>query len=185
MNMTKTSAAVRATALVLFSLLASCGPITYDLRITNQQISDCLAKRFPFTKTYLFIFDVTLSNPTVRLLEEVDRVRVSLDVKLNAKVRGEDSPLAGTFGVTTGLRFDNKTGSFFLSDLTIDTLSVSGMSSDIQPKVTQFMARVLAEYLARMPVYTLRATDVKTAIARLTLKNVRVTSGTLILSLGV
>ena len=72
----------------------------YEIVITQQQIDSVLQAKFPVSKSHLFIFRLTYSNPRVTLLPDADRIQVALDAELNLRIRDEPKTLAGSAVVT-------------------------------------------------------------------------------------
>ena len=174
-----------AVAAVLTCLFLSCSILSYEVRITNEDINKRLADKFPLTRTYLLLLKATLSNPHVVLHDTTDKVTLGIDVAVEVPSRNKRDVLNGTVTVTSGLQFNNKTGQFFLKDPVVDTLSISGIESSRAPEVQELVSRALHECLVRMPVYTLKATEVKKSIAKFVIKEVRIRNGVILVTLGV
>ena len=156
----------------------------YHIIITQAQIDEALRARFPVSKTHLFIFRVTYSNPQVKLLPDSNRIEVGLDAELDFKLRGEAKRLGGSALVTSGLTYRNQTKQFFLSDPEIQKFSLQGVPQQDVDKVTAFASDAVRKYLQQFPIYTLRAKDAKTAAARLVLKDVEVKGTEVHVTLG-
>jgi hypothetical protein len=64
------------------TLLAGCaalfGPRTVD--VSQAQLEELLARRFPLSRRVLEIFDVTVSAPRLRLLPEANRIATDFDL---------------------------------------------------------------------------------------------------------
>ena len=143
----------------------------YDVVITQNQIDDALRTKFPVTKRHLLIFQVTYSNPRVTLLQQSNRIEVGLDADLNIELN--ERPLGGTAIVTAGMSYRNETHQFFLSEPVITKLEIRGVPQKHLDKVTRFASDAAREYLQEFPVHTLKAKDVKSATAKLLLKDVQ------------
>ncbi len=65
----------------------------YVFRFTEPQLQEKLSERLPLTKSYFFIFGVTLHKPRVDLVEGSDRVAAGVDIVLNIKIGGSAAPL--------------------------------------------------------------------------------------------
>jgi len=178
----------KGIALILFlnaisaCFLISCG--TYDLRITNEDINKRLAEKFPVTKTYLLLYKTTFSNPRVVLHENTDRVSLGIDVATEMPSRRQRESIYGTVTVTSGLLFNSKKGQLFLKDPVIESLSLADAGGSRKLEIKELLRTALLEYLASMPVYTLKANDTKKSIVRHAVKDVRVSNGVLIVTLG-
>lgn len=152
--------------------------------ITQAQIDQALQKRFPQTKPYLLIFDVTYSNPEVTLLPDSQRVRVGLDTELNLKLGVEKKRLGGGATLTAALNYRPETQEFFLTDPKFERLEIQGIPPKYLETVSTVAAKAAREYVERFPIYTLKATDGKTSAAKLLLKGVDVRDREVVVSLG-
>ncbi len=175
---------VFCTVAVMAGLLFSCSSMTYDVRITNADINARLAAKFPITRTYFRLLEVSFSNPKVVLQEATDKITFSFDVAVAGNAQDQPALLQGSITATSGIRFNNKNGSFYLTDFVIDRVSVPGLAQHQSHAMREKMSAALREYLFRVPVYTLQADQVKTAAEKLMLKNVGISDGVLVVTLG-
>lgn len=156
----------------------------YVITITDSQIQEKLAEKFPLTKTYLFIIDVTLTNPRVELKNGSDRVNAGLDLQLNIKVNDSSEPLGGSVDVSSGIIYQPEQGAFYLADPVIDELTVQGIPVQYIEKVTTALTKALTKYYDSHPIYKLKASDAKQMAARLVLQDVVVADKALKVTLG-
>jgi hypothetical protein len=156
----------------------------YVFRFSENQIREKLSTKLPLTKAYLLIFEVTLDNPRVSLLDKSKRVNAGLDVVLNVRIGNEPRPLGGTIDASGEIKYVQATGEFFLTDPVIERLAVQGIPDAYAGKVSSALTKAVAAYYADHPIYSLRATDAKHAAARLVLKNVVVENHELVVTLG-
>ena len=68
----------------------------FELRVTQQDLQERLDQKFPLTKKYLFLVDVTYSNPRVTLVSGTDRVTFSLDAALGNLSSATSATIQGT-----------------------------------------------------------------------------------------
>ena len=156
----------------------------YEFRFSEQQIREKLSDRLPIKKTYLIVLEVTLDNPRVALAEGSSRINAGLDVTLNIKLKTESKRLGGTIDATGGIRYDDQTGQFFVTDPVIDNLDVQGIPMKLVEKTNKVLTLALTEYFSTRPIYTLDRSDFKQAITALVLTNVVVKDKELIVTLG-
>ena len=171
-------------AAVTVCILFSCSTTTYDVRITNADINTRLTAKFPITRTYLRFLEVSFSNPEVVLHDDTNKITFSFDVAVAGNAHEQPAVLQGSITATSGIRFNNRNGSFYLTDFVIDRLSVPGLAQHQSHAMREKMSAALREYLSRVPVYTLQADKVKTAAEKLVLKDVRISGGVLVVTLG-
>ena len=156
----------------------------YTFRFTEAELQEKMAERLPLRKTYLFIIEVVLDDPRLEMIEGSDRVNAGLDVTLNIKINDEPLPLGGELDVSGGVRYEASDGRFFLTDPVIENLSVQGVPAKYTDRVNSVLTKAIGEYYSDRPIYTLKGSDVKTATAKLLLKNVVVEDRVLIVTLG-
>ncbi len=157
----------------------------YVVRISENQIQEKLAKKLPLTKSYFFIFEVTLDNPRVELRDTSKRVEAGLDVILNITINKNPKPLGGSLDVSGGVKYVAEKGEFFLTDPKIESLAVQGIPAKYTDKVNKVLTKALSEYYKDNPIYTLRSSDAKEAVARLVLKDVVVEGNELVITFGI
>ncbi|BDS07912.1 hypothetical protein NT6N_29520 [Oceaniferula spumae] len=156
----------------------------YEVVITQEQIDDTLNEKFPITKSALIIFQLTYSNPQVTLLPDTDRVQVGLDASLVIKINDQPKTLRGGITVTCGLRYDQETQSFYLTDTEFDRFELDGLPDKYEDKITLLASQYARQRLEKYPVYKLRATDTKKAAAKLLLKDVEIQGQEIHITLG-
>ncbi|MEO0576672.1 MAG: DUF1439 domain-containing protein [Pseudomonadota bacterium] len=157
----------------------------YTLQFTETELQEKLSAKLPVSRDYLFIFEVVLDNPRLRLVEGSDRVNAGMDVTLNIRIGNEPLPLGGKIDISGGVRYASEIGQFFLTDPIIEDLSVQGVPSRYTDRVDEVMTKALARFYAERPIYTLKDTDVKAKAAKLLLKKVVVRNSVLFVTLGV
>jgi len=156
----------------------------YHITITQTQIDQALAGRFPQSKDFLPFFTITYSNPQVTLLEESDRVQVGMDVTLDVRIKGQTEKLGGGCTVTSGISYNAQEHTFYLNDAEFDRLEIQGIPPEHLQKVTKFAAKYAKGYIESRPVYRLKATDAKSTAAKLLLKDVDVREQAVHITLG-
>ena len=156
----------------------------YEIVITQEQIDGALADRFPVSKRYLLLLQVTYSEPVLSLLPEANRIRVGMKAELGYKRDEQDEFIGGSVAVVTGIRYDPEKYQFYLDDPKIETVSVQGVSPQFADRVKDGLQAVSKEHLESIPVYTIRADDVKKTVARMILKDVRIRDGVIHVTLG-
>jgi Protein of unknown function (DUF1439) len=157
----------------------------YVVRIPEKQLQEKLQEKLPISKSYFFIFQVTLDNPRVELTNGNDRINAGLDVVLNIKLGGEEKPLGGSLDASGSIRYEPESGQFYLTDPNIEQFSIQGIPEKHISKATTVMEQALTEYYASHPIYTLKVGDIKQAAAKLVLKSVLVENKELVVVLGI
>ena len=178
------------TSIIIFAVLAISAYFyfsgkEYTIKITEAQLKDTLGKKLPFTKNYFFIFEVTLDNPRISLVEGRDKIDMGLDVILNIKIDKNPKPLGGTIDVSSGIRYEPEKGQFFITDPAVENLKIQGIPEKYMDKANKAFSKALAGYYATHPVYTLKTKDMKQAAVKLVLKSVYIYNKELVIKLGI
>ncbi|HSI11239.1 MAG TPA: DUF1439 domain-containing protein, partial [Chthoniobacter sp.] len=144
----------------------------FPVIITQTQIDDALEQRFPVSKSYLKLFDISYANPEVTLLDEAQRVRVGLDATLNLKVKSHARQFTGGATLTGRVDYHPDTQEFFLDDVKFERLSIEGIPPEYMEPVSTAASKAAQEYVRRAPIYRLKETDTKSALTKVLLKDV-------------
>ena len=174
--------ALLAAVCIAFALYLHGKSLT--LRITEPQMREQLAMRFPIERTSLLLLRWRLTNPQVSFLPQRQRVVLGLDARLNARLDGQRDDLGGRIEVETALRYDTGRGAFFLIDPVITRLAIDGIPEAHVMRVQTSVRGVLAEMFAQVPVYTLRQADLFQDTARRVLEEVRIEDESIVVVLG-
>jgi hypothetical protein len=157
----------------------------YTVHIPEATLQQKAAEKMPIAKRYLILFEVTLANPRINLENGSNRINSGLDVNLNITINEQPKPLSGSIDISSGLKYDNTEGRFFLTDPIIEELNIHGIPEIHVERVKSLITKALVEYYSRNPVYSLSALSAKQAAANLILKNIVVTNKELVVTLGI
>ncbi len=157
----------------------------YEVRISGNQIRTALDARLPVTKRYLYVVEATYRNPRVVLPEGTARITVGLDADVRAVDGKKTDPVTCSADVSTGVAFNASTGEFFLTDFQVDRLDVEHVRGGLTRVARKALGAGLRKVLNEIPIYQLQARDVKTAVAKLVLKNVEIENGDVVVTLGI
>jgi hypothetical protein len=171
--------------LLLVAALSACEN-EYVLRIPQNQLQEKVNETFPAKKPFLALgyFSFTFENPRVTLKEGSDRIHIALDVTptQGALLNPQHS---ASIEVSSGIRYDNKQGAFYLVSPTIEQIGTrAALPIKSRPGTNGILAQLLAEYYATHPVYVLDASQLKQSAAKITLKSVSVENAELVVRLG-
>jgi hypothetical protein len=178
-------------ALIIVALISTVGVYVYlsgkdhVVRIPEKQLQEKLQENLPISKSYFFIFQVTLNNPRVTLKSGSSRVNAGLDATLNIKLANEEIPLSGSLDASGGIKYEPEKGQFYLTDPVVEKLSIQGIPEKYNSKATSVIENALTDYYATHPIYTLKEGDVKQVAAKLVLKSVLVEDKELMVVLGI
>ena len=154
------------------------------LGFTENELLEKLDGQLPWSKTYLFIFEVTLDNPRVVLAEGSDRISGGVDVTLNVYLSDQPTPIEGAVDMSGGVRYEPETGSLFLTDPHVENVRIAGVPDRYANRANEAISLALRDFYDARPIYVLSRKDARTAAARLLLKDVYVRDGKLLLKLS-
>ena len=156
----------------------------YVVELTEAQLQEGLNRIFPVQKSFLEILSVTLSDPQVHLVDGADRISFGSKATLNVTIGQQKKPLGGQSTISTELRYDPDTYSFYLENACLESLEVQGIPVQ-HVEAANHLARKLAQNrLDSTPVYTLRQDSLKQSTARLVLKGMKIKDQKLVIVLG-
>jgi hypothetical protein len=146
-------------------LLTSCAAIspqgikTYT--ISQSQLLELIAQKFPFNERMAELLDLQAIAPRIKLLPETNRIATELD--LNLSERFLRSTFKGTLAMDYGLRFEPSDNSVRLTDVKVNSLQFSGVPVMYQPFVNS-MGPLFAERLLNdFTLHKISAADMATA----------------------
>lgn len=108
-------AGAAAVALALAAVLAACMPAGWTgdgYTFSRGQLQDALARKFPFQRRYLGVFDVTLANPQLTLDAARNRIAIQADARVESGLFRH--PLVGPLAVSSSVHYDAPTRSIRL-----------------------------------------------------------------------
>jgi hypothetical protein len=156
---------------------------TWTWSFDQARIEAELGKRFPLRKTYLALVEVDYTDPRVKLTDGSEEIAVGVDVRVG--VAGGSRELKGSADLLTKIADDADAGALVLREARIVRFAVPGIGDDLAVRVRDIANELAADRISGIPVYTLKTTDVKHAVARLVLRAVVVRDGVLHVTIGV
>jgi hypothetical protein len=131
-------------ALGAAALLAGCAGLGVPSRLTLSQpeLDERLARRFPRTQRVLEVLDLTLSEPRVALLPTQNRL--GCEFALGVRERLLDNRYAGHIAFDTALRWEPRDASLRLAQVAVQRLDLAGAPGALTGQA-QRLGRLLAE----------------------------------------
>jgi hypothetical protein len=166
--------------LVLFSLTQWASALSYTIDIPKQIIEDQISLHMPLEKKLPLVV-IRLSEPKLELLEASNEVSLFLNVDV-LMLKGFKG--AGRGELVGSIDYRPEEGAFYLINPRIVNLSIDHVPKFVMPQISQASKLLLEKSLASYPVYRLNDNDPKHKLAKASLKKVRVSHDTLLLTLG-
>lgn len=144
--------------LMMMTGCASMGPRTVN--ITEQEIQNKIAENLKAPMTVLKIFDVSLSNPLVKLDAGTGRLTTELETNINSPLTRNTLP--GKISFSGKPRFDATTNTVYLSEARLENLDFGNSLDSKFDEFLHFMVgKFGSEMLNEIPLYTLKPDDLK------------------------
>lgn len=156
----------------------------FVFRFSETDLRERVDDSLPWSERYLFIFEVTVDNPRVDLIDGSDRVAGGVDLLLNIDFGGNAVPLTGAVDVVGGVQYQSEGGEFYLIDPEIENIRIQGVPDRFSNQANAAISMALTEFYRTRPIYSLDDTDASHLAARLVLKDVVVEDEHLVVTLG-
>lgn len=154
--------ALAASAALLAGCAAVFGPRTVE--VSQAQLEELLARRFPVTRRVLEIFDVTVSAPRLRLLPEANRIATDFDLASTERLMR--SQHRGSLALTFGLRFEPADNTLRATQVKVERLQIDGAPAPLQRHLERLGTLLADQALDDQVVHTLRPKDVEAVQGR-------------------
>jgi hypothetical protein len=166
---------VKYLIVVLFLCLSGCA-VTGDktVNVTEAQIQQKLNEKLSVPFSLLKIFDVNLSNSTVKFDQSSGRMKTTLDTHLNSPLLKDT--LAGKVAISGKLRFDAATQSIKLDEPLIDDLNFPGLDGKYADIFSAFTKQIGGQVLNGLTLYEVKPEDLTVGNTHYQPKNMQITS---------
>jgi len=159
----------------LMILLASGCAMSSDrtVSISEAQLQQKINERLAIPISLLKIFDVNLSNSTVKFDSVTGRMNTTLDTHLTSKL--SDKIMAGKLGISGKLRFDAATSSIVLDDPKVESLNIDGLGGKYSESLNLMAQKLGGDLLSGLPLYTVKPEDLKVGSTQYSPKDMQIT----------
>jgi hypothetical protein len=176
----------RTLFLTIFTtiLLSGCGSLPFvsgEVRMSADELTNKLAKRFPMDKTVAGLLDVTLAQPRVVLSEPNNRIAAEFFV--NVKLALTSRQVSGTVTVSGRPEYVPETRALFLRDAKIDRVRMENMPDALSAALAKSVSAISREVLEDKPLHTFKADDFTRYGVRYTPERIVVRGDYLVLAL--
>lgn len=144
---------------MLVVIIIGCSTLGHrTVSISEDEIQTRLAEKLSLPITLLKVFDVQLSNPLVKLDAASNRLYTKMDAELKNPL---GKSIKGQAQISGLPRFDAATLSIVLSEVKIESLYLQGLDSKYNELFTALTKQLGNAVLQEIPLYTLKADDLK------------------------
>lgn len=151
-------------------LLSSCAgmpnlaALLGELNYSHAEISERLAKRFPFERSLAGLLDVKLLRPRVGFSDggvANAPLRLSVSFDAEATLALTKKSISGSIGMSGVPEYVGATREIFLRDARIDSLKADGLPDSLVSAVTKAASSIAKEALEEKPIYTIQEKDLQ------------------------
>lgn len=146
--------------LFLAAFLSACSSIPFvsgEVRMSADELTQKMAKRFPMEKSVGGLLDVTLANPRVDLSENDNRITTSFQLVAKMSLGGKS--LTGNLKVSGRPEYVPETRTLFLRDARVDQLRLDNMSDGLSAALGKTVSTVARDALTDRPLHTFQPED--------------------------
>ena len=165
----------KAFVVLFFTLLMNGCAMMGDrtVNISEAQLQKKLNERLAIPISLLKIFDVNLSNSTVKFDSKTGRMMTSMDASLTSVL--SNKVLAGKLDISGKLRFDAPTNSIVLDDPKVESLNLDGLGSKYGEFFNLIAQKLGGEMLNGLPLYTVKPEDLTVGSTQYNPKDMQIT----------
>lgn len=147
-------------SMLVLALLSSCAALaTRTVRVSATDIQNKIAENLKQPIMLLNMFEVSLSNPVVKLDELTGRLNTTLSASIVNPISG--TPLKGQFSLSGVPRFDASSNRLVLSKTKIENINVEGANAPLNKIIKTLVDNLDNESLNDILLYTVKADDLK------------------------
>lgn len=166
--------------LTMLALAAPAHALSYQLELGQPELQLGLERLFPVSKTDPLL-SISLRDPQVLLQNGSERIGMRAD--LVADMAG-GMTATGSVSVDGKLRYQPKTGAFYLEQARITALRIDGVPATYTDQIRASVEPIVRELLASNPVYVLDDRDRSTLLSKQQIKSVTVRNGRVLVELA-
>ena len=155
------------TTLALLTL-AGCGALPSGPRqvdISEAQLLERIASRFPVKQRYLGLFEVTLDQPRLRLLPEENRVGTEVSYLVGLPLPGS-SDIKGKLELSYSLRYEPSDTTLRLTQARVERLDVDGLNAAQAAQVRKLGGLLAEDLMKEAVVHRLKKEDMESLAGR-------------------
>ena len=150
--------------LVGVCVLSACAALTeHTFTVSESQLQQKLSDKLAKTPaiSLLKIFDVVLTNPSIKLDPATERINTGMDALVSNPLFGK--PMSGRANISGKLRFDAATQSVLLTEPKVESINIDTLNPRYNELITALAGRLGGDFLNDLPLYTLKPDDLKVA----------------------
>jgi hypothetical protein len=161
-------------SLLFIFLLSGCAIVANrTVNISEAQLQQKLNEKLAIPFSLLKVFDVNLSNSTVKFDVATGRMNTILDTKLSSKFNNKI--MTGKLEISGKLRFDAVSSAVVLDDTKVERLDLDGLGSKYSEILNLIAQKLGGEMLNGLPLYTVKQEDLRVGSTQYSPKDMQIT----------
>jgi hypothetical protein len=141
-------------------LLTGCATFPFlggEVRLSADELTQKMAKKFPLEKSVGGLLDITLANPRVDLSEADNRITTLFDTSV--KLPLTNKRLSGSLKVSGRPDYVPETRTLFLRDARVDQIRMDSMPDGLSAALAKTASVLARDVLEDKPLHTFKAED--------------------------
>ena len=141
-------------------MLAGCSSIPLlsgELRVTADELTEKMARRFPLERSVAGLLDVTLVRPRVELVVDQQRIVTSFDVSVKLALSGKS--VAGTLKVSARPEYVAASRLLFLRDARVEQIRIDNMPDALSAALAKAASNFARDAVEDKSLYTFKAEE--------------------------
>lgn len=170
--------------LIVAIMLGGCSSLPFvsgEVKMSADELTQRMAKRFPVEKSVAGLLDVTLANPRVALSEADNRI--TTDFMIDLKLPLTNKKLTGTVKISGRPDYVPETRSLYLRDAKVDRIRVDNMSDSLSTAVAKATSTIARDMLEDKPLHVFKPEEFSKYGVNYTPDRIIVRGDTLVLKL--
>jgi len=126
---------------------------TSEYTLSKDELQTALTPQFPRKLRYMEVFEVTLSNPRLRMDESKNRLTTVVDALIENKLFG-GAPVKGVLAMSSGLKYDAAARAIRLDAPAVENVDIAGMPSQYAQQLNAIGNVAADQILKNYAIYT-------------------------------
>ena len=122
-----------------------------SITLSQAKLNELLAKRFPYTRNFSGLADLSLQSPRLRLLPQTNRLGTAVDMVVSERLTG--SRYTGGLDLDYGLRFDEQEGAIRMADVKVNRIDVDQVPPAQRELLSRYGPRAAETLLSNVVLY--------------------------------
>jgi hypothetical protein len=173
-------------ALLLLTLQDCSGPMV-TLSIPQSQVRQQMQSKFPLTKIYGGIGQITLLNPALHLQKGANRLSIALDAVISPLGLGAIKLARGNIIFSSSLAFNDSLVAIVLDEVRVDSLAIESekMPDALRRGISDAVRTTLQQELEGSVFHKIDDNSLKAPLARVLVRSVSIQQDAIVIKLAI